>query len=150
MTSALHTPNRGQREGTRNPTFAQANVGRRDVGRIPLLPIVQDRMVRDFERGVRIRSLASIYQVRVAEMEGILRRRLRELEAAVRRAGSAAVATMLVLVGVSVADLYEAAAGEVPGVERGFRRSGRARKRGLEDGCELIELRQMVSAGGAM
>jgi hypothetical protein len=75
---------------------------------------------------------------------------LRDLER--RLAGLARPMAMLawVLMGVSAADVWQAAAGGTVAVERGFRRNGRARKRGLEDGPGLIELCQVaVAAGGA-
>lgn len=46
------------------------------------LPIeaVQQRIVRDFERGLGMRSVAKMYQSRVVIIEEILRERLRTLE----------------------------------------------------------------------
>ena len=43
---------------------------------------------------------------------------------------------------------WQAASGAAA-VERRFRRGGRSRKRGLEDGCVLVELRQAWIGGGA-
>ncbi len=106
------------------------------------IELVCDRIVRDFERGVSLRSLGKMYQQPVLTLEGILRDRLRLLEASLRRAGVAAAATACLLVCVSISDVWEASQNDQAAISRAFRKTGRARKRGLEDSSCLIELRQ--------
>src|SRR5690349_3154527 len=72
-------------------------------GRRPI-EAVCDRVVRDFERGTRMRSLGKMYQMPVLAIEELLRERLRLLEGAMRRAG---VAVACLLIGVSVAEVRE-------------------------------------------
>jgi hypothetical protein len=75
---------------------------------------------------------------------------LRDMERRLAGLARPMVATACLLMGVSIADVWEPAAGGPVTIERAFLRNGRARKRGLEDGTGLIELLQMtVAAGGA-
>ena len=66
---------------------------RKSVGRAQFMggnrpiEIVCDRLLRDFERGTSLRSVAKMYELRVEGLEGVLRDRLRALEAGMRRAG---------------------------------------------------------------
>jgi hypothetical protein len=70
---------------------------------------------------------------------------LRDVERRLTALARPVAALGCLLMGVAVADAWEAAAGHSgPVVERAFGRNGRARKRGLEDGHGLIELRQVT------
>jgi hypothetical protein len=74
---------------------------------------------------------------------------LRDMERRLAGLARPVAAMAFLLIGVSIADVWEAALGGQAVVERAFRKTGRARKRGLEDGNGLIELRQMCAVGGA-
>jgi hypothetical protein len=67
---------------------------------------------------------------------------LRDMEKRLAAFARPVAALTFLLIGVGFADAWEAATGEGPAIERAFRKNGRSRKRGLEDGSGLIELRQ--------
>ncbi len=75
-------------------------------------------------------------------------RRIKAIESRLGGLMRPMAAMACLLIGVAVADVWEAATDGGVAVERGFRRNGRARKRGLEDGPALIELRRVDVAGG--
>lgn len=75
---------------------------------------------------------------------------LRDVERRLAALARPVAAMSFLLMGVAVADVWTAAAGDGVTVQRAFGRNGRARKRGLEDGTGLVELAQAaVAAGGA-
>lgn len=142
MATALHVPHPRTTSAETGRTARQAaDITRQRAGIRPVLPVVGERICRDFERGLSLRSLGKRWPgLGVATLEEILRVRLRELEAAVRRAGVVTAATACLLMGVSLADVCGLRP-EAP-MERSFHKCGRARKRGLEDSSCLIELRE--------
>jgi len=73
---------------------------------------------------------------------------LRDVERRLSALARPMAAMACLLMGVVFADAWEIAADDTV-IERAFRRNGRARKRGLEDGPGLIELRQVTAIGGA-
>jgi hypothetical protein len=105
----------------RKPVESKANPG----GNRPI-EVVCDRIVRDWERGVTLRSLGKMYELRVESLEGILRDRLRALESAMRKAGVAAICLLGLAVGV---DAMDGAWNAGAPVARAFRvRSRRSRR----------------------
>jgi hypothetical protein len=70
-----------------------------------------------------------------------MERRLLGMERRLATLARPVAALGFLLMGVAVADVWEAATGDAV-IERAFRKNGRSRKRGLEDGAGLIELRQ--------
>jgi hypothetical protein len=113
----------------KQPRTAKTVEGTGDLGgnRLPIA-CVQDRIVRDFERGLSLRAIGREYVgVGVAAVEVILRERLRTLEAAVRRSGMAA--TMLLCCALGLDAFAYVVWGDAPAVERSFRVRGRRSRR---------------------
>lgn len=103
-----------------------------------LVPAIKERIFRDWLRGVGMRSLGIIYQLKVAALEEILREQTR-LAISMRRM---AAATAMCLIGIFASHAVSAQ----PGEEIAWRaprssRGRRGRKRGLDDGYRPAEIR---------
>lgn len=141
--SACHAPsvegsgspvNRGPRKPVDS---ARTMAGRRAAEWRPI-PAVCEAVAYDFARGLDLRSIGKRY---VGLGKDAIETILRDYVRAARRAGLAVSATACLLIGIAVRDVWEAGRGDEVAMERSFRKRGRSRKRGLEDGSCLIEMR---------
>ena len=112
------------------------------------IPIICDRISRDFERGLSFRSLGKRYVgIGVEVLESVLRDRLRSLESAMRTAGVVVAAMLGLAVGL---EAIEAAMGTGAPVERAFRTRSRRSRRGRNESavCEMAEFSQVMARAG--
>jgi hypothetical protein len=102
----------------------------------PQIPVVCQRIGRDWLRGVKETSLSIMYRLTREAVENILREQARLMTAALRHAGAA---TAMVLVGLCTYDAHEAVVhDDQHAMDRAFRGRGRkGRRRGLEDALKV-------------
>lgn len=102
----------------------------------PFIQDVQERIGRDFRRGVSERALSTMYRCKREVIEGVIR----DLWNASLAAGRAAAATACLLVGISVGEVWQASQGQQGAMVRVFRGRIAGRKRQEDGGAyEAVE-----------
>jgi hypothetical protein len=142
--SSLNQPAPGLNTSARKPMQTE----RKFSSNRPI-DVVCERIMSVIEQGWAYRSVLSEYELRVEALWGAvtwgvqrmraenrqLRARVRQLEQALARAG---VVTAAVMMPLAVSDLWQRT-GDPIQIERGFRKMGRSRRRGLEDSTRAQE-----------